>query len=113
MANVLERGNIYFVYRPKVEHASAKGIEDIQRFFVILSPFGKARYRLIVIGRKRLPAIGDTHERNWGFVQKVASNPHEIEDERSTTRASVTHAGSVPRVFGTAGLSSHSRSGQC
>jgi hypothetical protein len=81
MANVLERGNIYFVYRPKVEHASAKGIEDIQRFFVILSPFGNARYRLIVIGRKRLPAIGDTHERNWGFVQKVASNPHDIEDE--------------------------------
>jgi hypothetical protein len=80
MANVLERGNIYFVYRPKVEHASARGIEDIQRFFVI-SPCGKARYRLIVIGRKRLPAIGDTHERNWGFVQKVASNPHDIEDE--------------------------------
>ena len=81
MANVLERGNIYFVYRPKVEHASAAGLEDIQRFFVILSPFGKARYRLIVIGRKKLPAIGDEHERNWGFVQKVAREPEGIEDE--------------------------------
>jgi hypothetical protein len=81
MANVLERGNIYFVYRPKVEHASAAGLEDIQRFFVILSPFGKARYRLIVIGRKKLPAIGDEHERNWGFVQKVAREPGGIEDE--------------------------------
>jgi hypothetical protein len=81
MANVLERGNIYFVYRPKVERASAAGLEDIQRFFVILSPFDKARHRLIVIGRKKLPAIGDSHERNWGFVQKVAGEPEGIEDE--------------------------------
>jgi hypothetical protein len=36
MADVLERGNI-FAYRPKVEHTSAEGLEDIQRFFVILS----------------------------------------------------------------------------
>ncbi len=81
MAEVLERGNIYFVYRPKVEHTAAAGLEDIQRFFVILSPLGKARYRLIVIGRKKLPAITDTHERNWGFVQKVASKPEDIENE--------------------------------
>lgn len=81
MAEVLERGNIYFAYRPKVEHTSAAGLEDIQRFFVILSPFGKARHRLIVMGRKKLPAIGDNHERNWGFVQKVAGKPEDIEDE--------------------------------
>jgi len=81
MANVLERGNIYFVYRPKVEHTSAAGLDDIQRFFVILSPFGNARYRLIVIGRKKLPAITDDQERSWGFVQKVAHKPEEIEDD--------------------------------
>jgi hypothetical protein len=81
MADVLERGNIYFAYRPKVEHTSAEGLEDIQRFFVILSPFGKARYRLLVIGRKKLPAIADDHERNWGFVQKVSRDPEDVEDE--------------------------------
>jgi hypothetical protein len=81
MARVLERGNIYFVYRPKVEHTSAAGLEDIQRFFIILSAFGTARYRLIVIGRKKLPAITDTHERNWGFVQKVSAEPEDIENE--------------------------------
>jgi hypothetical protein len=47
MAEVLERGNIYFVYRPKVEHTSAAGLEDVQRFFMILCPFGRQRYRLI------------------------------------------------------------------
>ncbi len=81
MANILERGNIYFAYRPKVEHASAEGLEDIQRFFIILSPFGKQRYRLIVIGRKKLPAIADDQERNWGFVQKVRREPEDIEDD--------------------------------
>jgi hypothetical protein len=81
MANVLERGNIYFVYRPKVEHTSAAGLEDIQRFFVILSPFGKARHRLIVIGRKKLAAITDDQERSWGFVEKVASKPQDIKDD--------------------------------
>ena len=45
-SDVLERGNIYFVYRPKVEHASAAGLEDIQRFFVILSPFRLRPVRL-------------------------------------------------------------------
>jgi hypothetical protein len=81
MADVLERGNIYFVYRLKVEQTSAAGLEDVQRFFVILSPAGKTRYRLLVIGRKRLPAITGDHERNWAFVQKVASKPEEVEDE--------------------------------
>jgi hypothetical protein len=81
VAEVLERGNIYFVYRPKVEQTSAAGLEDVQRFFLIVSPFGKARYRLLVIGRKRLPAITADQERNWAFVQKVAGEPEDIEDE--------------------------------
>jgi hypothetical protein len=81
MAEVLERGNIYFVFRPKVEHTSAEGLEDIQRFFVILSPYGQQRYRLIVIGRKKLPAIAGDQERNWAFVQKVSRKAEEIEDD--------------------------------
>jgi hypothetical protein len=81
MTEVLERGNIYFIYRPKVEHTSAKGLQDVQRFFVILSPFAKERYRLLVIGRKKLPAISADQERNWGFVQKISREPKQIEDE--------------------------------
>jgi hypothetical protein len=81
MAVVLERGTIYFVYRPKVEHMTAAGLQDVQRFFVILSPFGKPRYRLLVIGRKKLPAIADQKERNWAFVQKVSTKPEDVEDE--------------------------------
>ena len=81
MADILERGNIYFVYRPRVEQSRAEGLEDVQRFFMILSPHGKERYRLIVIGRKKLPEIEDRRERNWGFVQKVGRRPEDVEDE--------------------------------
>ena len=81
MPQMLEHGDIYFVYRPRVEEAPVAGIEDIQRFFVVLSPQGKHLHRLVVIGRKRLPEIEDEHERNWGFVQKVVRNPDQMEDE--------------------------------
>src|SRR2546430_3720374 len=81
MPQVLERGDIYFLYRPRVEQTSASGLEDIQRFFMILSPRGKPMHRLIVIGRKRLPEIEDEHERNWGFVQMVARNPDDLKGE--------------------------------
>jgi hypothetical protein len=30
MADVLERGNIYFFYRPRVQEREAEGIEDVQ-----------------------------------------------------------------------------------
>lgn len=77
MPQVLERGNIYFAYRPRVQEASAAGSEDAQRFFVVLIPHGKKRHRLIVIGRKKLPEI-NRHEKNWGFVQKVGHPAQDV-----------------------------------
>jgi hypothetical protein len=44
----------------------------------VLHPEVKQRYRLIVIGRKRLPDISKG-ERAWGFVDTVAHQPAEIE----------------------------------
>jgi hypothetical protein len=81
MVDVLERGDIYFAYRPRVEQASARGLEDVQRFFMILSPYGRTRFRLIVIGRKRLPEVEDHREKTWGFVQQVSERAEDIEDE--------------------------------
>jgi hypothetical protein len=81
MADVLEHGNIYFLYRPRVEHASAAGLDDVQRFFVILSPHGRKRYRLIVVGRKKLPEVQSHRDRGWAFVEKVSERPEDIEDD--------------------------------
>jgi hypothetical protein len=79
---VLERGHIYFAYRPRVEEEAAHGLEDVQRVYMILSPRGKGSYRLLVIGQKRLPAAaGPGDPKAWAFVEKVSSRAEEVEDE--------------------------------
>ena len=87
VARFLERGNIYFAYRPKVEAQAARGFDDVQRFYVVLSPRGKASYRLIIIGQKRLPAVTGRGERKaWGFVEEVSSRPEDVEDQLDPRR---------------------------
>jgi hypothetical protein len=81
VAHVLETGHIYFFYRPRVEHVEAKSFDDIQRFHLVLSPRGKHLWRLLTIGRKRMPAIQDGGERAWAFVQHVAQRPAAVEDD--------------------------------
>src|SRR6267378_6092549 len=86
-ASVLERGNIYFAYRPKVQAQTAHGFDDVQRFYVVLSPRGKASYRLIVIGQKKLPAVTGRGDRMaWGFVDEVSGRPEDVEDELDPRR---------------------------
>jgi hypothetical protein len=63
---ILEQGNIYFLYRPKVRpkgedegekgEATAEDIDDVQNFYLVLKPQG-GPFRLINVGRKRLPDI--------------------------------------------------------
>lgn len=79
----LERGNIYFFYRPKVEEDDPEGLEDVQRFYMVLHPEG-GHMRLTIIGRKRLPDPSHGGKaRNWGFVDKVRSSSDSIRDELS------------------------------
>ncbi|RJP76936.1 MAG: hypothetical protein C4524_09310 [Candidatus Zixiibacteriota bacterium] len=84
-SKVLEQGNIYFFYRPRVAHEGeepvAESFDDVERFYLVLSPEGKDIHRLILIGQKKLPEIEDGGEKNWGFVAKVAQKPEELEDE--------------------------------
>ncbi|MFZ0256422.1 MAG: hypothetical protein WAN46_12400 [Gammaproteobacteria bacterium] len=83
-AEILEQGNIYFVYRPKVkgtdEVDTVGGLEDVQRTYMVLSPHGKKRFRLLALGQKQLPAISGS-EKNWGFVDKVENSAKKIEEE--------------------------------
>ncbi|WP_330342021.1 hypothetical protein [Streptomyces sp. NBC_00557] len=78
VSDVLERGDIYFAYRPRVEREQVHAVDDIQRFFVILQPSDGNRSRRLVIGRKRLPRP-EEHERFWGFVDEVADRPEAVE----------------------------------
>lgn len=79
---VVERGDIYFVYRPKVRAAESAdadtaGPQDVGGFYLVLQP-EKGAARPIALGRRRLPDIA-SHERVWGFVETVARSPREIE----------------------------------
>lgn len=74
----LERGIIYFFYRPRVEEEDPESIEDIQNMYMVLSPHGTDRYRMAIVGRKRLPDPGAKQERIWGFVDMVATDPKAI-----------------------------------
>ncbi|MEV1082885.1 hypothetical protein AB0I98_32475 [Streptomyces sp. NPDC050211] len=75
--NVIERGDIYFTYRPRVEQERVHGIEEIQRLFVILQPSRGRRSRRLVLGRKHLPRP-EEHERFWGFVDEVTGRPETL-----------------------------------
>ncbi|MFW6296179.1 MAG: hypothetical protein ACOC04_03190 [Halothece sp.] len=78
---VIENGNIYFCYRPKVETQNVKGLDDVQRFYMVLRPHGKQSYRLIVLGQKQLPDVKHHGEKTWGFVDSVSDSAQQIEQE--------------------------------
>jgi hypothetical protein len=74
----LERGDLFFLYRPAVEDEEPKGLVDVQRFFVVLRPESEKKFRLLVLGRKRLPDVRE-HERFWGFVDRVEVSAKALE----------------------------------
>jgi hypothetical protein len=94
---VSERGHIYFFYRPRGDAKAAKGLDDVQGVYLVLSPRGKDCYRLLIIGEKRLPAVADGGDRkSWAFVEKVSDRAEEIEDELDP-HTSVTKTGGERR----------------
>lgn len=75
----LERGDIFFFYRPRVEEEEPESKADVQRLYMVLHPEKRERYRLAVIGRKELPdpAAGGK-ARYWGYVETVRKDPAAI-----------------------------------
>ena len=77
-SRVLERGDLFFVYRPSVEGQEPGSLLDVRRFFMVLRPQGQERFRLIAIGKKKLPGVDDGNQRHWGFVDGVFSTPEQL-----------------------------------
>ncbi|GAB4821208.1 hypothetical protein N2152v2_008254 [Parachlorella kessleri] len=79
----IERGRIYFLYRPKVGLEEAGSVDDVQRFFMILRPTraepvgGAVKARLAVIGKKRLPSV-ERKERFFGFIEASADTVEQL-----------------------------------
>jgi len=90
--DMLEYGDIYFFYRPKVGSEEVNSIDDVRRFFMIIAPEegkqdGKKKnlYRLFVIGKKSLPDIRKSEarasERYWARVGGIFEDPIELTKE--------------------------------
>lgn len=76
--DVLEEGEIFFLYRPTLDVEHPHDLSQVQHLYVALRPRGQKRVRLLVIGAKRLPT-GEGNDRNWGFVDAVADDGAAIE----------------------------------
>jgi len=68
-----ERGEVAFLYRPRVEEQHPEDLGDVQRILILLSPEDAAYERLIIVGRKRLPR-SKRRDRFWGYVDLVLAN---------------------------------------
>jgi hypothetical protein len=77
---LLERGDIFFLYRPRVGKDEAHGLEDVERLFLLLKPWHARKYRLLIVGRKKLPDPSE-HDRLWAFVWRVFTDRKELEAE--------------------------------
>jgi hypothetical protein len=87
-STILEQGDIFFFYRPKVRSEKVESIDDVRRFFVVLAPESSGKknfYRLLVIGKKSLPEIRETEarssERYWARVGGVFDDPTQLTNE--------------------------------
>ncbi|XP_020232273.1 uncharacterized protein LOC109812671 isoform X1 [Cajanus cajan] len=96
-----ERGEIFFFYRPKVRKEEAHNVDDVQRLYIIMQPESGERaveegasakkgsqelvnieqqslFRLIVMGRKRLPDPSEKSRPYWGFVEIVSTDADDV-----------------------------------
>jgi hypothetical protein len=90
--NVLERGDVFFFYRPADEANPPSGLVDVNRFHMVLRPEGGATLRYLTIGKKKLP--GEDDARNWGFVDGVFRDPEGLKGAlASSGRAGARPAG--------------------
>jgi hypothetical protein len=89
---VLEQGDLFLFYRPRLGIEEVKGREDIQRLYMITAAqrAGRRLFRLFVIGRKKLPEIlpekAHPEERSWAMVALTTTDPEEIRRELRAKR---------------------------
>lgn len=92
-SNILEKGIIYFFYRPRVNIEDPQGMEDVSRSFFVLrpTPLGAeldsgqglvdkdAKCRLMILPKKKFPTSG--RERDMGFVEKANQSMKDLQEK--------------------------------
>lgn len=81
MKDYVEKGDIYFFYRPKVNTQRVNTLEDVQRLHVVLAPDNRDTARLFLVGKKRMPEIikgkPKSTTREW-IMNDLMGKPKEI-----------------------------------
>lgn len=81
MAAYVEKGDIYFFYRPEVNAETVQNLDDVQRLHLVLAPDDEDTARLFVVGKKRLPEIvkgeSKSTEREW-MMNDTTGKPKDI-----------------------------------
>jgi hypothetical protein len=82
MIEVIERGDITFFIRPRVQDADTESpvpvrVDGIQAFFMVLG--AGARFRRVKVGKKALPSRRG--QRSWAEVQRVGSLERVVRDQ--------------------------------
>lgn len=86
---ILERGLIYFFYRPKVEVEEVKSLNEVQRLHILLWPEAptmaehkdiKGKLRLIGVSKKKLPSA-EKHQVMFSFIEMVSDSVDEIKKD--------------------------------
>jgi hypothetical protein len=119
-AELLEKGDLYFLYTPRVRprleepfetDESVAGPRDVQRLHVVLSPHGKPVYRRLLVGRKRMPET--RRQRFWAEIERVCETPAEVCEDlgryeyETKTRGSRVQPPSRPAGEGIYALARH------
>lgn len=81
MKDYVEKGDIYFFYRPKVNTQQVKSLDDVQRLYLVLVPDNEDTARLFLVGKKRMPEIShgkaSSTAREW-MMNDLTSKPTKI-----------------------------------
>jgi hypothetical protein len=115
MVEVLERGDIGFFFRPRVQAAeappgAAATDPGVQSFFMVLST-AHGVHRRVRVGRKRMPVASG--ERLWarvervGSLQRVLAGQLEAEEYQTKTRGDRYQPGARPIGQGSYALVRH------
>ncbi|GKZ23086.1 hypothetical protein AbraCBS73388_009431 [Aspergillus brasiliensis] len=91
-SNVLEKGIVYFFYRPRVNVIDPQSVSDVARSFLVLrpTPIGAtlnqqqgsvepgAKCRLLMLPKKKFPT--SARERDMGFVEKAGQSMKSLQE---------------------------------
>jgi hypothetical protein len=114
---IIEHGDIFFFYRPKIDAQQVKDIENVQRFYMVMSPDKSKIHRVFLLGQKQLPEIvqgeSSSEERNWALNVLTTSNAEDIRKEflpaeyQTETRGRRRMGGAVPAGEGKYSIVEH------